>query len=83
MQEPPAEGLDLAEQRISVMTNSPSLARELEKYPRDGGHRHVVHSGERLRKAQEYPDTCCKVVLKAVSGDINKKVFVTDITREI
>ena len=72
-------GVAPAKKRTSVITNSASLAAELRRHQCDGRHRHVALLGERCRKAQEYPDKFCRIVLEAVRSDIER----TDITCEM
>ena len=77
------DGIAPAKKRISIMTNSLTVAQELEKYQCDGAHRHVILSGEKCRKAQIYPEQFCKAILTAAAKDIYKQTLEKDVTEEL
>ena len=77
------DGIAPAKKRTSIMTNSLTVAQELEKYQCDGAHRHVILSGEKCRKAQIYPEQFCKAILTAAAKDIYKQTLEKDVTEEL
>ena len=63
------DGRARAQERTSVMTNSPMLAERLSGYQCDKKYRHVVLMNGLAQKCQIYPDEFCKLVCEEVLAD--------------
>ena len=53
------DGMAPAKKRTSIVTNSPSLIRVLNKQQRNGEHRHVALMNGRAKACEEYPSKFC------------------------
>ena len=55
--------------RTSVVTNSPTLARELKKKQCMADHEHANTLGGKIKQCEIYPEEFCEFVCKAVMSD--------------
>ena len=86
-----------AKNKTGIMTNSPLLTEELNKFQCNKEHRHVELTNGRAHKCQIYPDEFCRFVCKTVMKENNQEEFktidmlsdtmkeqnITDVTKEI